>query len=929
MDGAVNIDTKKRYLSVLDVWSLSLGCMVGWGAFVMPGSTFLPVAGPAGSVIAMFAGMVIMLIIGNNFAFLMKRTPEKGGIYSYTREAFGREHAFLSSWFLCLSYLTIVFMNGTALFVVLRTVFGDAIKSGFHYIVSGNKIYFSEVFISVIALSGAALLFITSRQLLHWFNSVLAILMTLGVGIVAVICIPHASGVLGDFGSSGANPAYGICSIVFLAPWAFVGFEVISFDTSRFRFPVKKSKHIIVSSIIVAALAYGSMVLVGVSSVPDGYSGWAEYISDINNLNNIRAVPTFYAAKSIMGTPGLVIISIAAFSAVITGIIGGYRATINVLNTMADDKILSENFSKSVFSILFVMFFSVLMALLGRNTLSWFVDLTSFGAIMAFGYTSAAAYKLASRDNIRQVRITGFLGTAISVVFVFVQIVPRLTVMEVMGAEAFLLLSFWCLLGFVFYWRTISRGSQSEYRGMSVSGVILFALLVYSVFMWLGKRIVSKESVSEVRAALVSGGIVLLVIVFTGLTVLLYIQTLLQRKHEASEREKIRAVESNNAKSQFLFNMSHDLRTPMNAIIGYTDLAIKEADSPALSGYLSKIKNSNKQLLTLINDILEMSRIESGKLELEPVPADLSEMFDDIRELFEEQMKQKKIEFKVDTSELKDRYVWCDIKNLNRVVINLLSNAYKFTPEKGKISASVLQSVKTEEGHNTYEIRVRDTGIGMSKEFVAKMFSPFERERTSTVSGIEGTGLGLSICKSIIDLMGGTFDVHTSPGNGTEIILKLRFLPAREELVRNEEECTEDNAAETDFTGKRLLLVEDNAVNMEIAGMILAQSGFEVETAENGKVALEMVSGSEPGHYDAVLMDVQMPVMDGYTAAKEIRSLENKALAEIPIIAMTANAFREDEKAALAAGMQGHIAKPIDVKVLMCTLSKLLCSKDS
>ena len=447
--------------------------------------------------------------------------------------------------------------------------------------------------------------------------------------------------------------------------------------------------------------------------------------------------------------------------------------------------------------------------------------------------------------------------------------------------------------------------------------------------MWLGKRIVSKESVSEVRAALVSGGIVLLVIVFTGLTVLLYIQTLLQRKHEASEREKIRAVESNNAKSQFLFNMSHDLRTPMNAIIGYTDLAIKEADSPALSGYLSKIKNSNKQLLTLINDILEMSRIESGKLELEPVPADLSEMFDDIRELFEEQMKQKKIEFKVDTSELKDRYVWCDIKNLNRVVINLLSNAYKFTPEKGKISASVLQSVKTEEGHNTYEIRVRDTGIGMSKEFVAKMFSPFERERTSTVSGIEGTGLGLSICKSIIDLMGGTFDVHTSPGNGTEIILKLRFLPAREELVRNEEECTEDNAAETDFTGKRLLLVEDNAVNMEIAGMILAQSGFEVETAENGKVALEMVSGSEPGHYDAVLMDVQMPVMDGYTAAKEIRSLENKALAEIPIIAMTANAFREDEKAALAAGMQGHIAKPIDVKVLMCTLSKLLCSKDS
>jgi CheY-like chemotaxis protein len=294
-------------------------------------------------------------------------------------------------------------------------------------------------------------------------------------------------------------------------------------------------------------------------------------------------------------------------------------------------------------------------------------------------------------------------------------------------------------------------------------------------------------------------------------------------------------------------------------------------------------------------------------------------------------MKDKKLNFSVHTNQIEDRYVWCDRKNLNRVLLNLLSNACKFTPEGGSISASIWQSGTSENGYGTYEIRVKDSGIGMSKEFAERMFNAFERERTSTVSGIEGTGLGLSITKSLVDMMGGTIEVMTAPGSGTEIVIRLKFQPAGEDDVPDSEKLRDGSVSreetpepEVDFSTKRLLLVEDNLVNMEIANMILMQAGFTVETAENGKIAVEKVEASEPGYYDAVLMDIQMPVMDGYEAARAIRNLDNTALAGIPIVAMTANAFKEDVDAAAEAGMQGHVAKPVDVGVLMRTLASVL-----
>ena len=928
-DTLENVKALDRYLSLIDVWGMAFGIMVGWGVFAMPGNTFLPVAGPAGTMIAMIISMVIMLIVGGNFSYLMGRTAITGGVYSYTREAFGRDHAFLSSWFLCLSYLTIVFLNGTALFYIIRMLLGNGLQSGFHYTIAGNVIYPAEALVSALVLAATGILFIVAKPLLQRLLTVLAIVLLVGIVVMTVVCLPHAvsNGALGAFGSSGTGRGYAVFSLVILAPWAFVGFEVTSFDTAHFAFPIKKSRHLIILSIIGATFAYTAMTFVSVAAVPDGFGTWQEYISSLDELSGVAAVPTFYAAGQFMGKAGIVIMTITAVSSILTGIIGGYRATTRVLSTMAEDRILSERFSETTYSILFIMVISIVIAFLGRNTLTWFIDLTAFGAIVGFGYTSAAAWKIARTEGRKGQVILGIIGTVISVLFGIVQLVPRLTAMEAMGSEAFLLLSLWCLVGFVFYWRTVRHGSLTEYSGISTSGIVMFALLIYSSLMWLAKKLYVSGSMEEMKSLLLQGGALLMLIIFVGLTVMLYVQNFVRKKHEAAEREKIRAVEGSLAKSQFLFNMSHDIRTPMNAIIGYTGLALKEPSSPQLHAYLEKIELSSRHLLALINDILEMSRIESGKIELEYVPTDLCAVFDGMRDLFAEQMQQKQMDFSVHTSQVKNRYVWCDRKNLNRVLLNILGNAYKFTEPGGTITATLWEIGSGEDGYGSYEMRIQDNGIGMSQKFAEKMFHAFERERTSTDSGIEGTGLGLSITKSIVDLMGGTIEVLTAPGSGTEMIIRLKFRLAEKEDIQDAPSEAEPEET-ADFSGKRLLLVEDNMINMEIARMIMEQMGFTVETAENGKIAVDSLSASQPGYYDLILMDIQMPVMDGYDATRMIRALDNRELAGVPIIAMTANAFAEDIRASEEAGMNGHIAKPIDIQLMIKTITDVLSARE-
>ena len=412
-----------------------------------------------------------------------------------------------------------------------------------------------------------------------------------------------------------------------------------------------------------------------------------------------------------------------------------------------------------------------------------------------------------------------------------------------------------------------------------------------------------------------------MLLILVSLLIMFNIYNYIMSRENKLEREKIKADQRNKAKSRFLSNMSHDIRTPMNAIVGYTTLLRRDKTlSPEVQNYLRKIENSSDHLLALINDVLDMSRIESGKMELEKVDTDLVKIVESVHDMFATQMETKKIEFTADTFGIRHHNIICDKNRLNRVLLNLISNSYKFTPDNGKISVVVTEKESDEENFGAYEFRVKDTGIGMSPEFAERVFEAFEREKTSTVSGIQGTGLGMAITKSIVELMGGDIKVKTEQGKGTEFIINLKFELAEEKV----EEENSDEHSDVNFEGKHLLLVDDIDVNREIATMLLTTAGFVIDTARNGKEAVEKVSESKPGDFDAVLMDIQMPIMDGYEATKKIRSLKNSELAKIPIIAMTANAFSEDVQNAKNAGMNGHIAKPIDVPTMLEVLKKVL-----
>lgn len=421
---------------------------------------------------------------------------------------------------------------------------------------------------------------------------------------------------------------------------------------------------------------------------------------------------------------------------------------------------------------------------------------------------------------------------------------------------------------------------------------------------------------------------ILIAALVSGVLTVGYWQYEMQRYKEALYAEKIeraakRAEEASEAKTRFLFNMSHDIRTPMNAIIGFSDLLEKHLDDKEkVHDYIKKIQLSGSFLLSLINYVLEMARIESGKATLRTEVGDAQELLGALNAVFEPAVEKKRLKYNC-TLDVEHRFIICDVTKVREIVLNIISNSVKYTPEGGSVTVQIKEIPWEKEGWTAYRILVEDTGIGMGAEYLPHIFEEFTRERTSTESKVVGAGLGLPIVKALIDLMGGTIQVESERGKGSKFEVILPFEIASEEEVKDsyvkKEEKLYNRSKE-----KRILLAEDNELNAEIAITILEENGFKVERAEDGCKCMELFSEKPAGYYSTILMDIQMPNMDGYTASRKIRGMERENAKAIPIIALTANAFDEDRNKAFAAGMNGHIAKPIDVGRMVRSIGALV-----
>ena len=420
----------------------------------------------------------------------------------------------------------------------------------------------------------------------------------------------------------------------------------------------------------------------------------------------------------------------------------------------------------------------------------------------------------------------------------------------------------------------------------------------------------------------------LLISVMTAFIVMIiYLQFKMRRYRDAlheKELEKavLEAKNANEAKTRFLFNMSHDIRTPMNAIIGFSELLEKHIDEKDKAiDYIGKIKSSSNFLLSLINYVLEMARIESGKLALKKEVGCVTELIESLTDVFEPGVKKKFITYSCET-DIQHKYVIGDETKIREIFINIIGNSVKYTPEGGKISVSVKEEPFEKENYIAYRIIVEDNGIGMSKEYLPHIFEEFSREHTSTESKVTGTGLGLPIVKSLIDMMGGTIEVESELGCGTKMNVVLPFELASEKQILEEKQKEKEKISDS-ILGKRVLLAEDNELNAEIAMTVLKENDLKAERAANGKQCMEMLKMMPEDYYDMILMDIQMPEMDGYEATKLIRNLDD-ARADIPIVAMTANAFEEDRQKALESGMNAHVSKPVDMNMLFKVMAQIL-----
>ena len=953
---------KKQYLGIAGAWALAFGCSVGWGSFVMPGTTFLPIAGPIGTAIGLGLGGLVMLLIAVNYHYLMNRYPDGGGTYTYTKKTFGYDQGFLSAWFLILTYIAIIWANATALPLIARTLLGKTFRFGYLYQIAGYSIYLGELILALGALvlaAGVCMFRRTSARI----QILMAVLLFMGV----VVCFVAVSGWSGakDYSpkyAPGKGASSGVFTIFALAPWAYVGFESISHSAAEAKFSLKKTFRVLAVAIFTAAIAYILLSLMSVKALPEGCKSWTDYIVKLDRYSGTASQPTFNAAYVVLGDTGSVILGVASLGAIFTGLIGNYIALSRLMNSMAEDGLFPEwvGRKKNEYvpknAIICILVISCVFPLFGRTAISWIVDVTTVGATIAYALASAAAFETARREKNKKYEVFGIVGLAISILFALEFLIPNMLSITTLSTESYLILSVWSICGFLYFRLFLGKDRERRMGKTIMAWVVLLGLIIFTSSVWkhqvtfsaideyhsrletyfdaheiyapgepIDQELLDKEK-EKVETAVYSSSLIQIGLIVASLLILLNIYAIMQHREKVAEVERTRAEDNSRAKSNFLSTMSHEIRTPMNAIIGLQNLALRDQTlTKETRGNLEKIGASANHLLGLINDILDMSRIESGRMTINYEEFSFGDFIEQINTIIEGQCRDKRLNYKYNVAEgVKDYYIGDGLK-LRQILINILGNSVKFTEKKGDVIFTVEQ-IKEENGVCLMRFVMHDTGIGMDTEYIPKIFETFSQEDSSNTNEYGGSGLGMAITKNLVEMMKGQITVESKKGVGTTFTVVVPLGSSDRKAEENQDDDKQEGIEQI-LAGRRVLIAEDVNQNAEILADLLDIEEVRSARAKNGEDAVRMFAKSEKGFYSAILMDVRMPVMDGLQATRAIRKLNHPDAKTIPIIAMTANVFDEDRERSIEAGMNAHLSKPVEPDKLYETMARLITER--
>jgi len=970
--GTSQADIAGKNLSPFAVWGLSFGYAVGWGAFVISSAEFLPTAGPLGTLIGIVVGALAMAVIGWNYHRMVSSDPGPGGAYSYTQKAIGADCGFLTAWSLSLAYMAILWANATALILLVRHMFGNVLQFGWHDNLAGFDIYLGEVLLSVVVMIIAGCACLWGRRLAGRIQAALALFMLSGVAVCFYFAVFRHEGGLQAmapaFAQNGARPLTQVLGILAMIPWAFVGFEAVSNSSAEFDFNRKKLWHILVAAIAASVAMYAMLALLPVLAHPDGFATWADYLKGSRGLDGLDSMPTFAAARIVLGNGGVVLLGCTMFAAIFTGIVGATVAMSRLLYALAADNLspklkwlgtLDRNGTPRN-AILLVVGVSLVIPFFGRTVIGWPIEVSSLGAAVAYCCTSMAAFRFASKIGDKVTKITGIVGSAMSVVFCLLLLVPNYISGNALSAEAYLVLAIWCIVGFAIYWHVFRNDERQRFGHTHIVWTGIVALIFFSSLMWvrLATQKATEQTVdsivefsadhcatmhgttnhkflhheqefivgkmSSLNSSRLFHDIVQMGLLTFALVIMFSLYAIHRRRLEVLKIAKAMADERDRAKSLFFSTVSHDIRTPLNSIICFSEMLQQGFDTKTEHDLaVNSIQQSSTMLLQLVNDLLDLTKLEAGRMDIHVEPTDVARLLRQIAASFGTTHQKPGLEFLCRSNDTPP--LMLDPHRLQQIAFNFMGNAIKFT-KKGFIEIRVSFQPDESGTSGVFRMEVQDTGCGISEADMKKLASPFVQVgHVSTQRA--GTGLGLHICRLLARAMGGDLEISSVLGKGSTfsiVVPGVKKAESEESKVKNEKlrvksgESGNANPPQlstlnSKLSTHRILIADDTKMNQIVLRTMFGRLGVtDITYADNGREALEILTAPDAPTFDFVLTDAWMPEMTGMELVAEIRA--NPALADMPVYLFTAEVEMQDTYA--ENGFNDILLKPANLEAL-------------